>query len=350
MFMWRAYPLIETSTVSNVHKVVSNVLVLVTVYSFAKASNSSPGRINQTSVELYTRSFKHDEFLYVSNHMCTTCKIPKPARSKHCKICNCCVPKFDHHCPWINNCVGERNHKYFLQFCLSTFVMLTYGGWLITALLVDIIFESKLLTRSFVNRVTGENLPASKAIVAQYMMFHHMLLMCLAVLCTVMAFVMAGFLGYQVYLVICGTTTNESSKWGDVASVYKYKLNNPQLVENSLEQPVFGPEETNKKEKNKEGEEEKKTVEKSGKSGKKTTSKLSVPLMERHWKDFPAEQPENAYHKGVAANFYDVFSPPCERNFAAGGLDGASDKTKSAEPAIDIQSSNKSKTAVRKRK
>jgi hypothetical protein len=50
VFMLRAFPLIEHSSVSNVHKLISNVVVAVTVYSFVKASNSSPGRINEVCI------------------------------------------------------------------------------------------------------------------------------------------------------------------------------------------------------------------------------------------------------------------------------------------------------------
>ena len=49
--------------------------------------------------------------------ICTTCRIIKPARAKHCRYCNRCVSRFDHHCPWVNNCIGEKNHLQFMIFC-----------------------------------------------------------------------------------------------------------------------------------------------------------------------------------------------------------------------------------------
>jgi len=52
----------------------------------------------------------------IKQRWCTTCRVYRPLRAKHCFECGRCVRTHDHHCPWIANCVGEANRALFFWF------------------------------------------------------------------------------------------------------------------------------------------------------------------------------------------------------------------------------------------
>lgn len=54
---------------------------------FVLASWTDPGIVTPENVEQYSRQYRLDGVLY-QPRTCATCNIPKPARSKHCRVCN----------------------------------------------------------------------------------------------------------------------------------------------------------------------------------------------------------------------------------------------------------------------
>lgn len=93
-------------------------LWVLCLYFYYRAWKTNPGVITKDNVEEMIEKYKDfcDELTFKSNVECQTCKIIKPARSKHCKYCDHCVAVFDHHCPWISNCVGTGNFHFFVKF------------------------------------------------------------------------------------------------------------------------------------------------------------------------------------------------------------------------------------------
>ena len=91
--------------------------------------SSSSSEITSSSSSAAASSLKwldHPE-LWAGNweRLCVTCKIVKPAGTKHCQIAKRCVRRFDHYCPWMGNTVGAKNHRDFVIFLLlETFAMI----------------------------------------------------------------------------------------------------------------------------------------------------------------------------------------------------------------------------------
>lgn len=53
---------------------------------------------------------------------CKKCKVCRMPGVHHCVTCQGCIYSLDHHCPWMNNCIGQFNQKYFIQYCVYTFL------------------------------------------------------------------------------------------------------------------------------------------------------------------------------------------------------------------------------------
>uniref|UniRef100_A0A2P2M1H3 S-acyltransferase n=1 Tax=Rhizophora mucronata TaxID=61149 RepID=A0A2P2M1H3_RHIMU len=72
------------------------------------------------------------------SQLCTTCKIVRPLRAKHCSTCDRCVEQFDHHCPWISNCIGKKNKwDFFMFLILEVSAMVITGAVSLTRVLTD---------------------------------------------------------------------------------------------------------------------------------------------------------------------------------------------------------------------
>jgi len=264
---------IPNQFLGEIHLYTSHLAVMITLFTFIKASTSDPGYITKNSFKVYDH-YEYDGFLYVKRD-CPTCKIRKIPRSKHCSVCNACISKFDHHCPWINGCVGEANYRWFLTFLCSTAILLLYSSYGVCLVLLDFIVSRNLFGRQFIHRETGERVNANLVVVFTFVFAEKSLLVMLGILSIIMAVVMIGFIGYHLYLIAIGTTTNESAKWGMIGSYYS-------------KSPTF--------------------------SGDRTKDLLdpdTMPALEKRTAaQFPETKPPNIYNLGIIGNYCHVFNPP----------------------------------------
>jgi hypothetical protein len=113
--------------IDSYHMDIGTGIMILCYISFALCSWTNPGTIKRSNVRNAVKRFPYDGVLFKKGEECRTCKIAKPARSKHCSLCETCVEKFDHHCIWVNRCVGYYNYRWFLAFLLTHAIICTYG-------------------------------------------------------------------------------------------------------------------------------------------------------------------------------------------------------------------------------
>ncbi|RSM14591.1 hypothetical protein CEP52_001271 [Fusarium oligoseptatum] len=194
----------------------SKFTVAITVllpYTFLYlACAADPGYITPENHEYYLSLYPYDHTLFHPGHVCRTCKLLKPARSKHCNLCKRCVAKADHHCVFINSCVGYGNQHYFVLLLASTALLCTYGGLLGLSIITSRIprwSPTWSLWKPKSMDLTEYVAAWGWAIQDNVNMGGTSLLAILT------APLVWGLLLYTLYLIWSGTTTNETLKWSE---------------------------------------------------------------------------------------------------------------------------------------
>ncbi|XAR52533.1 Protein S-acyltransferase [Bertholletia excelsa] len=199
---------------SEVHRYISLLAVGVGILLFVLTSFSDPGTVNAENVSQYLSAYPYDDIIF-SKKECQTCKILKPARSKHCSICSRCVARFDHHCGWMNNCIGERNARYFMAFLLWHFLLCVYGTVALALILAGQVKEFKVVYILQVYYGIENSFRSLAPHVVQWLLGAYNTQILIMVFLAVVSLLLGGFFGYHANLCLKNTTTNETFKWED---------------------------------------------------------------------------------------------------------------------------------------
>ncbi|KAH6610619.1 hypothetical protein Trco_000639 [Trichoderma cornu-damae] len=213
LYLPHIWPKISLSTKSTV--VVTVFMPYLFLYL---ACSADPGYITRQNHAYHMSLYPYDHALFHPGNECRTCRFLKPPRSKHCDVCKRCIARADHHCVFINSCVGYGNHHWFLLLLLSTCVLTAYGGALGLYLLKAKIREQY---------PTWSLWPPKEMEFSRYFALlgwglHGDIRMGASTLLALLTspLIWALFI-YTLFLIYCGTTTNESMKWTD----YKEDMN-----------------------------------------------------------------------------------------------------------------------------
>ncbi|KAF0972194.1 hypothetical protein FDP41_009502 [Naegleria fowleri] len=316
LYLFTVFKAIPNLYVPAYHRYTGFVALVLTYFSFLKASFSDPGFIKKTNAKQFEKSFPFDEVMYISERKCTTCDIIRPARSKHCPLSGKCVAKFDHYCGWLNNDVGELNYRWFHLFLISNFLLIVYAVYVYVMTLWSVVDEENLWNVSFMTS-TGERVNASLSIILQYMLARYIMVVAQLLFIAACGLMIFGFWGYHFYLVCTNTTTNETFKkkdleqlWDIVTKYVETRKKKSNIDVQALYDELYKEEEEANEMKKEEhhDEEHKKTEEKKKQVRKEWKMKLLEKMCEM------AQQNKKLnlsfYNRGIWNNIKEVIFPP----------------------------------------
>jgi len=221
-----------SNNLSHLYFYIDLPILLIVLLSFFTACLMDPGYIPKAFLEETNQEIngEYPQHIYKSINAitiqcsyCQTCQFYRPPRASHCKICNRCVNHFDHHCNWVGNCIGIRNYRIFFIFVCSLFLHMTI---ILSTFIYYFLWRSKCINQ--IQRC--QSLPINfnlfnyNLTLSGYKPIYsdpklHPLPDALFISTSISTFILILFfifviilLGYHIYLISNGITTNEKMK------------------------------------------------------------------------------------------------------------------------------------------
>lgn len=293
LFLYYAFPHIPGPYLNRFHYFLIPAQIISIYASYYMACSADPGIITHDNLQKHLDYYKYDGLIYKPK-TCITCKMQKPARSKHCSMCKACVGRLDHHCAWVNRCVGENNQRYFFLFLFTLVEFCAYGAYLCFEVYRGMIIEWGLDTALTHDTRTGEKSIISFRRAMLYVLHHDRIIGAIGILASVVSVVVFIFFVYQLYLAGRGITTNEAFKWEmieesvDRGEIFKL-VPRTASTDSSSTTALNNEKQTYQKRYNK-------------------ATKMEEEVIEQKIEDF--SDIENIYDKGFVGNLKEVFFPP----------------------------------------
>lgn len=183
-------------------------LITLTLYFFHKCCTTDPGKVTKHNESHCIQVYEYDEIMFHRSNKCPTCKLMKPARSKHCGVCGSCIQRLDHHCVWVNNCIGALNIRYFLLYLLSLTLTAASLAAVITAFLLQVVLLSHMMTAAYVDGEGREEIASLAFVVQHLFLTFPRIVFTLGFLFLLILF-LGGYTCFLWYLAITNRTTNE---------------------------------------------------------------------------------------------------------------------------------------------
>lgn len=214
----------ESEHIPDYHLRIGYGVLFMALATWRWTMTTSPGIITPETVHFYDH-FPYDDLLYLEGKIDGKRGIPRLPRSKYDRLKHHQhVARFDHYCGWVAGTIGEENYRLFLFFVFTQFAMCVYGTVMLTRLFMGEIEDRKLFEVTFFDKASGQEYPANKWIVFQYLFHRHLYEAGILAIMGVMAVALFFFLGFHIYITSRGMTTNEQYKWGQVRQWHKEQV------------------------------------------------------------------------------------------------------------------------------
>ncbi|XP_006941968.1 palmitoyltransferase ZDHHC4 isoform X2 [Felis catus] len=198
-YTWEVFGYCQELGFSLHYLLLPYLLLVINLVFFTLSCVSNPGTITEANEFSLLQVYEFDEVMFPKNMKCFTCKVRKPARSKHCRVCNRCVHRFDHHCVWVNNCIGAWNARYFLIYLLTLTASAATMAVVSTVFLVQLVVVSDLYLETYVDDLGH----------LQYLFLTLPRIVFMLGFVVMLSFLLGGYLCFTLYLAATNQTTNE---------------------------------------------------------------------------------------------------------------------------------------------